>query len=142
MRFGRKSRLAAVAFAVAAGASATAPAAAFSSPPLILDIQVLSPLQLLPGGAAVDVPTEVTCTSTTVSGVSVRVTQRVGRNVASGSAGTQIACTGSPERFIVTVPTSGAPFRPGRGVVTATIFGCAEFVCGNEEDTATVRIAP
>jgi hypothetical protein len=145
MRGTVRTRLAAAAIAVAAGGgiavtAPASPAVAFFSPPLFLDIRVLSPAQLVAGGAAVQVPVEVTCTSDEAF-VSVTVTQRVGKRLAKGNGFADVGCTRSREQVIVTVVADqGTSFTKGTAFAEGQIFGCAPSVCGAETDQTTIEI--
>jgi hypothetical protein len=126
--------------AVVAAFNPVSPAVAFFSPPLFLDIQVESPGTLLARGAAVDVPLEVTCTSTQAF-VDVTLTQRIGSDVARGSGFATVGCTRAGQRIVVTVTAfSDKAFRKQTAFAQANISGCAESVCGTESDTATIDI--
>lgn len=125
-------------FAVLSPASS---AVAYSSPPLFLDVSVQSPANLVARGAAVSVPVIVTCNSTGAY-VSVRVTEKVGKKIATGAIDTSVGCTGGHQTFLLTVPAgSGPAFAKGSAYVAAEVSGCtANFVCGNEDASATVKI--
>jgi hypothetical protein len=142
-----RSTLRAAAAAIAAGGILAAvvptpPAVAFFSPPLLLDVRVLSPATLIAKGAAVSVPVEVTCAGGQFAEVSVSVSQRVGSGTATGFASDDVPCTGQRETTSVTVlPDSGSnAFRKGTGFARAVIFGCTERFCGSETDSRTISI--
>jgi hypothetical protein len=118
-----------------------APALAFDSGDLHLDINVESPITLVARGAAIDVPIEIECTSDYAS-VQVSVTERVGNRIVSGVNYLTVACTGGTQEMVVRVEATnaGRPFGRGTAVVTAYIFGCTSTVCGQESDSDTVRI--
>jgi hypothetical protein len=145
MRGTVRKRLAAAAVAVAAGGglavtAPASPAVAFFSPPLFLDIRVESPAHLLARGAAIAVPVEITCTATEAF-VSVRVTERVGKRLATGSGYAQVGCTRSRQQLTVTVVADdGTAFAKGTAFAEGDIFGCAPSVCGVETDQATIEI--
>jgi len=145
MRTGRWTKVhMATAAVVAGGAVAVlspgSPAVAFFSPPLFLDVRVQSPATLLARGAAVDVPIEITCTSTEAF-VDVSVTQRAGSEIARGFGFETVGCTGQRQRILVTVKAeSGKAFRKATAFAEANIFGCTERFCGSEQDSATIQI--
>lgn len=145
MRPIRLAKVTAASLAVAVGGAVAAlspasPAVAFFSPPLFLDVQVESPGTLIARGAAVDVPVEVTCTSPEAF-VDVTLTQRVGNGLARGSGFATVGCTGARQRILVTVTAfEGKAFRKQAAFADATIFGCAESVCGSERDTETIEL--
>jgi hypothetical protein len=126
--------LAALALALLAPAG---PAVAFSSGGLFLDVQVESPGRLVAGGAAVDVPLEVTCNASGPVDVFVTVTQRVGRGVAAGFGFASFGCTGSGQDVTVRVraDSAGKAFIRGRAVADAEVFGCRPNICGSETDS-------
>ena len=117
------------------------PAVAFSSGGLFIDVQVEQPGRLVAGGAAVDVPLELTCNASQVD-VFVTVTQRVSKGVASGSAYRSFGCTGSGQDVTVRVTASpfGKAFIRGNAVIEAEAFGCNSRLCGSETDSETVRL--
>ncbi|MGI8667158.1 MAG: hypothetical protein ACR2N4_14220 [Jatrophihabitans sp.] len=125
-------------FAVLSPASS---AVAYSSPPLFLDISVQSPANLVARGAAISVPVIVTCNSDGAY-VYLRVSEKVGKKVASGNIGTSVGCTGGHQTFLLTVPASSGPaFAKGSAYVAAEVDGCtANFICGTETGSATIKI--
>jgi hypothetical protein len=145
MRPIRHVKVIAASLAVAAGGAVAAlspssPAVAFFSPPLFLDVQVESPGTLIARGAAVDVSVEVTCTSPQAF-VDVALTQRAGSGVARGFGSATVGCTGARQRIVVTVTAvDDKAFRKQAAFADATIFGCAESVCGSERDTETIDL--
>jgi hypothetical protein len=145
-----RARLAAAVVAILVGSvlalfAAPGPAVAFFSGGLFLDVQVESPARLVGGGAAVDVPLEITCNARPgTSEVSVTVTQRVGKGIAQGSGFTGVGCTGSGQDVVVRVRATagGKAFQRGLAVADAVIFGCnSDFsTCGSETDSEEVSI--
>jgi hypothetical protein len=131
--------LAALALALLAPAG---PAVAFSSGGLFLDVQVESPGRLVAGGAAVDVPLEVTCNATGPVEVFVTVTQRVGKGIAAGFGFASFGCTGGGQDVTVRVraDAAGKAFIRGRAVADAEVFGCRPNICGNETDSEVLPL--
>jgi hypothetical protein len=142
-----RKRLIAAAIAVATGAgialtAPSSPAVAFFSPPLFLDIRVLSPAHLISGGAALSVPVELTCSGTAEAFVSVTVTEKVGKRLANGSGFADVGCTQSRENILVTVVANqGTSFTKGDAFAEGDIFACAQNFCGQETDQTTIQIA-
>ncbi len=122
--------------------STSAPAVAFFSGGLFLEVEIEEPATLVARGAAVDVPLEITCNATGTVSVYVTVTQRVGGGVASGTGFTEVACSGAGQRVIVRVAASpsGRSFKQGTAVIEAEVYGCRPTVCGFETDTETVTL--
>jgi len=121
--------------------SPSSPAVAYSSPPLFLDISIQSPAHLVARGAAVTVPITTSCNSGQAY-VRVEVTERVGKKVASGYQYVTVGCTGSRQQSTVTVPSNTSTvFSKGTAYVTATIDGCSSYFCGEENNSATIKIA-
>lgn len=121
--------------------SPSSPAAAYSSPPLFLDVSIQSPAHLVARGAAVAVPVTTICSGTNQAYLQVQVTEKVGKKVASGSKYVTVGCTGSRQQTTVTVPAaSGTAFGKGAAYVTATIDGCTYYFCGEENNNATINI--
>jgi hypothetical protein len=140
---------AAVAAVTIAGATAAtmlipaSPAVAFSSGGLVLDVVVQSPAHLIARGAAVAVPVEFTCSSTSNTSVSVSVTEHVGSGIASGGGNlTNIICTGEIQSATINVTASpgGRAFTKGVAFANADIFGCSNFLCGEQPNSATITI--
>jgi hypothetical protein len=121
--------------------SPASPAVAYSSPPLFLDVSIQSPAHLVARGAAVTIPVTTTCSSREAY-LSIQITERVGKKVASGSKYVTVGCTGSRQQTIVTVPASSSTvFSKGTAYVTASLTGCASYFCGEEYNDATIQIA-
>jgi hypothetical protein len=121
------------------------PAVAFFSGGLFLDVQVNSPAHRVSGGAAVDVPLEVTCNARPgTTELTVTLTQRVGKGIAQGTGSTGVGCTGSGQDVVVRVRATvgGKAFQLGDAVADAQIFGCSNnfSICGSETDSEAIRI--
>jgi hypothetical protein len=142
----KRTRIAATVVALLLGGllaltATSGPAVAFFSGGLFLDVQVESPARLVAGGAAVEVPLEITCNATGTVFVQVTVTQKFGSGVAQGFGFTEVACSGAGEQITVLVQASGARvFKKGTAVVTAEIFGCRNGTCGSETDSEVIQI--
>ena len=149
MRRLRISRVVAAVVAVVTGGALAAfgpagPAVAYFSPPLYLDLRVDTPAYLVAGGAAVNVPVEVICTSSTAY-VTVTITQSVNGTVAQGSTWADVGCTHAWQTFLLTVPAtvSGAAFVRGSALAQASTSACTgppDYTCGAERYTATIRL--
>jgi hypothetical protein len=134
--------------AAAAILGSSAPALAFSSGGLTLNVTPLSPATLVDRGAAVDVPVDVECNATGFTDLTLRLTERVGGQIATGSTDVSVACNGGHQTLLVEVPassitsTSGRPFSKGQAVATASIFGCNDDtgICGQESNNVTIEI--
>jgi hypothetical protein len=122
--FRRGAALLAASAATALGAVAPASAAVTVSVPETADLSA----RLL-----VKVPVTVTCGPVDVTGSSLQVqlSQAVKKEIAHGSVflggmfgGLTFTCDGAPHAYSVTVvaDSSGAPFRRGSAVITATAF--------------------
>ncbi|MEO6703765.1 MAG: hypothetical protein ABI140_10040 [Jatrophihabitantaceae bacterium] len=143
-------KLGTTAAALAAGGgfavlSPSSQAAAFYSPPLFLDVTVGSPANLVARGAAVSVPITVTCNADGGAYLSVQVSEKVGKKIATGQTNTNVACSGGHETLLVTVPAgSGQAFAKGSAYGSAYISGCkfisTNYTCGQETGSATIRI--
>jgi hypothetical protein len=124
--------------AVASIGPISAAVASFSGG-LTLDVQINTPATLASRGAAVNVPLNVLCNSTTAD-VNVQVTERVGSKIAQGFGHQEITCTGLIQPVTVTVPATSYAFKQGTGIVNAEIFGCGHGTCGNVSATSQVSI--
>jgi len=141
----RLGKLTGVAVALAEGGafavlSPAQPAVAFFSGGLFLDVTPLSPGTLRSAkGAAVDVPVEVTCNAR-FADLRVELTQRVGKDIASGFAYTDVACSGGHQTLLVRVTAFGdKAFTKGTAAATADLFGCLN-ICGEETGSATITL--
>ncbi|HEX8095595.1 hypothetical protein [Jatrophihabitans sp.] len=121
--------------------SPASPAWAYDSDGLYLAIAVQSPATLVARGAAVDVTSDVACTSGHSVYLDTSLKERVGSRIVSGSGYIHLTCTGSLQRVVVRViPGSGTPFARGTAVATANIYGCVGTICGQEMDDTTIEI--
>lgn len=142
---------AAVAAVTVAGATAAAvaipaaPAVAFNSGGLVLDVVVQSPAQLIARGAAVAVPVEYTCVGALpdTTALSVELTERVGGNNTALGVGSllNLTCDGEIQSATVDVtPAAGSPtFRKGDAFAQGFISGCAQ-TCGQDSDSRTITL--
>jgi hypothetical protein len=136
---------------LAAGAAvailgSSVPALAADSGGLHVDITPLSPATLVARGAAVDVPVDVNCNGS-FGDLTLRLTERVGGQIATGSTDASVTCTGGHQVQLVEVPagsvtsTSGRPFSKGQAVATASIFVCdLAGNCVQETNNVTIQI--
>jgi len=122
--------------------SPSSPALAYYSGGLHLDATALSPASLVSRGAAVDVPVDVDCNAQQYVSLTVRLSERVGSQTATGvNYTTQVACTGGHQRILVRVPaSSGKAFAKGSAVATVEIFGCNRATCGDETSSTTIQV--
>ena len=129
--------------AVVALLGGAGPAVAYDSGGLHLDATAQSPARLVARGAAIDVPVDVECNATTqFASLSVSVTERVGKQIATGSGSSQVACPGGHQDILIRVTAGpGKAFAKGTAVATAQIFGCSnDTACGSESRTDTIVI--
>ena len=119
----------------------SAPAVAFDSGGLHLEVTPLSPATLVARGAAVDVPIDVDCNAS-FADMHVQVTERVGGHTATGQTDVAVACNGGHQRLLIRVPaSSGKPFSKGQAVVTAQLFGCTSTgTCGQPQTSVSVQV--
>lgn len=118
------------------------PAVGFFSPPLFLDVRIEPTATLVARGAAVEVRLEVTCSGAVNQPyVYVSLAQRAGSETATGSVYTQVPCTSQRETVLVQVMADpGKAFKKGTAVASAEIFACSYYVCGSENDQATISL--
>ena len=129
--------------AVVALLGGAGPAVAYDSGGLHLDATAQSPARLVARGAAIDVPVDVECNATQPASLSVSVTERVGKQIATGGGFAQeVACTGGHQDILIRVTAGpGKAFAKGTAVATAQIFGCSnDTTCGSESRTDTIVI--
>jgi len=128
--------------AVVALLGGAGPAVAYDSGGLHLDATAQSPARLVARGAAIDVPVDVECNATQPASLSVSVTERVGKQIATGGGFAQeVACTGGHQDILIRVTAGpGKAFAKGTAVATAQIYGCNDTACGSESRTDTIVI--
>lgn len=121
--------------------SPSSPALAYYSGGLHLDVTAQSPASLVSRGAAVDVPVDIDCNATRYASVSLRVTERVGSQTATGYSYVNVACNGGHQRVLIQVTAaSGKAFAKGSAVASAQIYGCNQSTCGSESSNVTIQI--
>lgn len=132
---------AAIAAGVTIAAVSTAgPAVAFFSPPLLLDVHVVSPATLVAKGVGVDVTLQVECAGTRNAFVDVTLTERFSKDIVRGSGFADVGCTGSPQTIVLLVTARSTPFKPGEALAQANIFGCTRRFCANQADNEVVKL--
>ena len=118
------------------------PAVGQVSPPSVLSVEVGDEATLVARGAAVLVPVEIRCPAGSTGFLSVRVTQRAGSRIASGSGGTtDFVCTGATQTVDVLVHAQGQAFKKGPAVAEASLSVCGGFFCEFVTDTENIDIA-
>jgi hypothetical protein len=85
------------------------------------------------------VPVTVVCEPGAFVFLSVTITQRVGSDIASGSAATQLTCTGSVQTFELAVTPTENAFKKGVAFGDASLVVCT-FTCHTAEDQHTIEI--
>lgn len=101
---------------------------------------------LVARGAAVDVTYSFVCDEDTQVFTFVRLAQRSGRGIATGSGGPSgglVQCTGETQTITVRVIAEGGPaFKTGPAVATASLFSCSdpEGPCIGSEFSGVIRI--
>jgi hypothetical protein len=142
-----KKALAAVAVAGGAAIAAvgpSAPAVAFFSPPLLLEIQVVSPATLAAKGAGANVTLKIVCAGASTASVFVTLTERVGKTIASGFGSAQVGCTNGTQTILVEVIAQpGKAYAKGSAIADGNISACSSGqnpVCGSEQDIQTIKL--
>ena len=116
-------------------------AVALDSPPQGAGIQIQSPADLLARGVAVSVPVTYQCAPGDDSiDISVRVVQRAGSEISSGSGSRTAPCTGGQQSTTVTVVADQRVFKKGTAVASADAFTCGFTVCGTITDSREITI--
>ncbi len=90
-------------------------------------------------GAVVYVPVTVICQPASFASLTVEVTQRVGSDIASGSAYTDVDCNGSVQNLVLAVTPFQNAFRKGVAFGKATLFVCT-FECTEAVDQHSIEI--
>lgn len=145
-RLRTKTALAAAVIAIGATLAtvgSAAPAVAFFSPPLLLEIHVDSPASLVAKGAGVTVTVQIECAGASTAFVDVSLTERVGSQIAKGFGQTQVGCTNQNQTVLVSVVAQpGKAFRKGSAIADGFISACTPTfsICGSEQDTVVIDI--
>jgi len=127
----------AVALAVPAGAAVSLQS---QSPP-VAAVSLGNTATLGAKGAVIFVPVEFTCQPGAFAFLSVQVTERVGGDIASGSASEQVtsSCTGSVHTVTMTIIPFQNPFKKGVAFGQASLSVC-QFQCQTFEDAHNIQI--
>jgi hypothetical protein len=160
MLFPAKFKVALVGLVVAGGAAAaialgpaglavgqsSAPTVGQSSQPIQVQLVVNSPARLVARGAGVDVSATVSCSGQfVISGsVTVNVTEKVGKNLATGYGETGFDCMGGTAQNVEVLAIAnpgGKAFVKGSAIVQATMSACAvNGPCGGQSVQPTIKI--
>jgi hypothetical protein len=84
-------------------------------------VRVQSPAERLARGAALRAEVLVVCPANNYGYLDLKITQRVGPGIASGSAYTSITCTGSLQSVVLSVHAMEHPFRAGTAFASARL---------------------
>lgn len=140
----RRAVLAAAALSLGSGLALLAPAGPAvgqASPPLLVGVEVESPAALVARGAALTVPVVVICPGDATGQVSVSVSQRVGKSIATGGGYLDVTCAGSSQTVDVVVQaSSGKAFRRGVAFASASAYASTDFNWGNAVDNETITV--
>lgn len=91
-------------------------------------VQISSTSLVLADGAAVAILVKVSCDPGTNPNVSVQISQRSGRQIASAGGGeSDFVCDGAPHVVQVIFAAQGLAFSTGVAFVTANVFSCITF---------------
>jgi hypothetical protein len=90
-------------------------------------------------GAVVFVPVTVICQPALFAELTVTVTQKAGGDIASGTAFTDITCTGSVQTLEVAVTANQTAFKKGVAFGEARLIVCS-FECQTATDQHTIEI--
>lgn len=119
------------------------PAVGDASPPSLISVELGNKAKLLARGAGVSLRVEITCPAGSIGFLSTRVTERVGRGIASGFGGVgDVLCTGAPQVVRVNVNAEGQgglAFKTGPALAEATFSTCS-FFCSSASDSERIRI--
>jgi hypothetical protein len=124
-----------LAFALPAGAAVSVQSESQPS----LEVTLGATALLDAKGAVVYVPVTVVCQPASFSSLVVQVTQRVGSDIASGVAYTDVDCTGSVQELVIAVTATQNAFRKGVAFGRARLDVCA-FECVQAVDQHNVEI--
>jgi hypothetical protein len=140
----RKIPLTGAAIAIAAGvglaAALPAGAAVSQASPPVAAVRVQSPGVLEARGAAATVPVLVVCSPGNTAFLTLRLTQRVGSAIASGTGFTETTCTGDVQIVDVTVAAGGRAFRKGQASASADLTVCGSSGCASATDVRTIEL--
>ena len=104
---------------------------------------------LVAKGVAVVVPVTVTCAPSSFPGspwpgansVNVQLSERSGKGIVQGFGSGNVVCDGTPQTVDVLVRASGAPFKSGTALATASVMVCDFSGCHQALATEEIRIS-
>ncbi len=128
---------------VVGGGIATAvgvlPALGQSSPPS--SPVILGPTaQIVAKGAGAYPFAYVACTPGSYASLTISLSEKSGKGIASGSGSTDVTCNGEIETITVPVSATGKPFVKGSAFGEATFFSCGPIFCGQTTVSGTVKM--
>jgi hypothetical protein len=121
------------------------PALAYISPPLVLLGEAVAPARLVASGAAVDTTVKYSCTAQTMY-VTVQLTEKVGKKIASGYGSASVPCDGATHTTVIRIVanSSGAAFAKGTGLADTSVSGCrienGRYFCGSDQISSTIAV--
>ncbi len=138
-----RSALAGAGIAAAAVAALALPAGAAvsvqSQSPSVPLLKLGSTAKLDANGAVVFAPIRVTCAPGSTAYLTVSVTEAVGNDIARGTAGQSVACTGTVQQLRVAVTPSEHPFKKGVAFGQAGVDLCST-TCVSAVDVHNIQI--
>lgn len=107
-------------------------------------VEIGDTAQLIAKGAGVVVPVEITCTDgTSYASLAMRVIQRVGSSITSGSTYADIqdcSSTSQTVQLLVAPDGSARAFRKGSAVGQAFLYACDEYNCSELRDQEEIVV--
>jgi hypothetical protein len=91
-------------------------------------------------GAVVFTPMTVTCMPGRTAYLSVGITQSIGSGIATGAAGREVPCTGTPQEIQVSVTPADRAFHIGTAYGEASALACNRYGCSRLFDEHVIRI--
>jgi hypothetical protein len=125
--------------AVAALSVGVLPAVGQSSPPST-PMKIVATAKIVARGAAAKPQVEVACTSGDFAQVSITLTERVGKRIATGSDSVGFTCSGEIQTVTLPVSATSAPFTKGSAFAQATLFDFGPFSFTQTTKSKTIRL--
>lgn len=110
-------------------------------PPPVLEVTVNDTARFDAKTGSVFLSGTITCDSDTVEAfLQARVTQRAGRMLIRGYAGTEVTCDGTTRPFELAMEGENGLFKGGNATASMAGYACGEFTCSDYQGEYTIRI--
>jgi hypothetical protein len=115
------------------------PALGQSSPPSS-PVIMGSTAQIVARGAGANPFAYVACTPGFIASLTISLSEKSGKGIASGSGSTDVNCNGEIQTITIPVAATGKPFVKGSAFGEASLFSCTPSSCGQTTVSGTVTM--